>query len=107
MFKYKTKNKNGFTLTEVMVSMFILAIVIAGFLPIFTLSIANIYNAGQRTKEVFSTQQMLEKAFSDENTSVTKASIQISFDNSTNLEDIHIEGKDISSSSINMFLPHN
>lgn len=99
------RNTKGFTLTEVMVSMFILAIVIAGFLPIFTLSISNIYNAGRRTEDVFTTQKILEEAFSNKNTNTTSSTLTIIFTD-PNIDNINVEGLNLSGTSINMFLPH-
>lgn len=94
--------KKGFTLAELLVSMFIIAIIAAAFLPIFTMSIANIYNAGNRTEEVFNTQKNLEKDFSNKNTSITASSLKIELSNNDTLA---IHGNDISGASIRMFLP--
>lgn len=102
----KTIKNNGFTLVELLVSMFIIGMVVAAFVPIFTISVANIYNAGNKTAEVFISQEELEKSFADNSSSVTNSTLAITFPNTSNdAIEVTIPGTNISTNSINMFIP--
>lgn len=63
--KYVRSNK-GVTLIELIISIAILGIIIAAFLPMFTGSVVNIYNFGERYQYFSQVQGALEKELSKE-----------------------------------------
>lgn len=59
------KNKNGFTLIEVVIAIAIIGIIAVMFISRFTDSVTGIYNARERSEALFSNNQIMEVITSD------------------------------------------
>ena len=58
------KGKKGFTLVEVIVSMAILALIAAAFVPLFGFSFTNIFSYGERDKAMSVASDIMEELYS-------------------------------------------
>jgi prepilin-type N-terminal cleavage/methylation domain-containing protein len=58
----KLRGENGFTLIEVIVAVVIITTLVAVFVPLFLSSIEHIQWAGERTQELYTTRNLMEKA---------------------------------------------
>ncbi len=58
------KNRRGFTLIELIVSIAILAIIIIAFMPLFSFSFVNTFRSGNQSEAVYQNQSLLEESYS-------------------------------------------
>lgn len=91
----KKLNNKGFSLIELLVSVTLLFILAAGFIPLLTHSYTNILSAGEKNKSANLAQGEIEQLFSVGTTDDIDV-IAISFVDGKNVTTIEVTGKKIS-----------
>lgn len=94
------KNKAGFTLVEVIVSVAILSIIIFAFSILFTTSFTGIFNAGRKSEALFKVQEEMDKriaeGLSNDFDSSNPDQLTIQFDHRTVTVDGEIKEEQVS-----------
>ena len=68
------KNKNGFTLLEIIISMAIIGLLTVSFLEMFTFGFKGVFTAGQNSKTQYLAQQEIENKLANITSSTTQIS---------------------------------
>jgi len=61
--KNRQRQKDGFTLVETVVAMFILSIIAAAYVGLFTTSYGGIFSAGRKSEAIYSAQKDADEKF--------------------------------------------
>ena len=96
----KKKNNKGFTLIEIIVSLMIIGLLAVIFLPVFTMTVKSIFNAGRKNDATFQSQNEAEEKIG-ENVVTVNTQLDIVFDNIT----LVIDGEDVTNGELEYFLP--
>lgn len=79
MVKYSLKKNTGFTLIEVILSIAILGIIAAAFIPVFTGGFKGIIFAGEVKTGMFNSQDTIEQQISAETKTGSSVNVAITF----------------------------
>lgn len=97
----KQNNDKGFTLIEVIISIMILGMVMLGFLGMYTNGHRWVFDAGRRSQDIQTAQEILEEEITHNTTGGD--SITIEFDNGSS--DITVDGIIRDSGNLEVFDP--
>lgn len=100
------RRKSGFTLIEVILALAIIAILAAGFLPVFMSAYLQIIDAGKRSKELNISQDLSESLIMQ---TPSNKSDELNFEfvdiNGQNAKTIIITGELVENGSLQVFIP--
>jgi len=101
------KNKKGFTLVELIISIAIISILVVSFLPLFSTSFKWIADAGRKSDALFNSQDVSEeKILQGADTNSDNLNFNFTYSDGSGSVNVNMDGEYVQNGTIHMFVPN-